>query len=134
MHAMERQNALSRARLRIVQHFLSWLALLLLAGHGVASAKPEWDAPHRSAPVSIEARPLQAVIAQLRGGDIAKVARAQSPDKPKPGAGDPPLPPGFGAVPDRVVLPAPGHARARDAGAAEFAAHSYHARAPPQSV
>ncbi len=78
-------------RPRLARRLLSWLALLLLAGH-LAAAGPRLEAPDSpNRPLSIEARPIQAIIAQGRTADIVKAGRFQAPDKPGQGSGDPPL-------------------------------------------
>jgi len=90
-------------RPRLARRLLSWLALLLLAGHlaGTAPRLGTIEAPNK--PLSIEARPIQAVVAQGRGADIVKAGRFQAPDKPGQGGGDPPL----GGASDAIVATPP---------------------------
>lgn len=88
---MHSADAILPERPRIARRLLSWLALLLLVSHlaGGAPRAATIDLPDK--PLSIEARPIQAVIAQGRAADIVKAGRVQAPDKPGQGSGDPPL-------------------------------------------
>lgn len=118
-------------RPRLARRLLSWLALLLLAGHlaGAAPRLAAIEAPNK--PLSIEARPIQAVIAQGRIGDLVKAGRFQAPDKPGQGSGDPPL---AGVAP---MVAAPTAARGSAYAAIEADAPqstisgAHRARAPP---
>jgi len=118
-------------RPRLARRLMSWLALLLLAGH-LAAAGPRLEAPDSpNRPLSIEARPLQAIIAQGRTADIAKAGRLQAPDKPGQGSGDPPL---AGAAPTFALLSAafgPSYAAIDSDGPRAAIPGAYRARAPP---
>lgn len=118
-------------RPRLARRLLSWLALLLLAGHlaGAAPRLAAIEAP--SKPLSIEARPIQAVIAQGRMADIVKAGRFQAPDKPGQGGGDPPL---AGSAPV-VAIPPEAQVSAHAAVASDAPpgriSGAHRARAPP---
>lgn len=118
-------------RPRLARRLLSWLALLLLAGHlaGTAPRLGTIEAPNK--PLSIEAQPIQAIVAQGRGADIAKAGRFQAPEKPGQGGGDPPL---AGVAPIVATPPAIlAHTYAAIASDAPRSAvpAAHRARAPP---
>jgi len=119
-------------RPRLARRLMSWLALLLLAGH-LAAAGPQPAAPDSpNRPLSIEARPIQAIVAQGRVGEVVKAGRLQAPDKPGQGSGDPPL----AGIAPVVVPPASNAGAAYSAVAAEdprsAVPGAYRARAPPK--
>ena len=118
-------------RPRLAKRLLSWLALLLLAGHlaGAAPRLASIETPNK--PLSIEARPIQAIIAQGRTADIVKAGRVQTPDKPGQGSGDPPL----AALPQGIAIrpapDAPAYAALADKGLPRLPFTAHRARAPP---
>ena len=130
---MERSPALACLRGWIASHLLSLLALMLLAGQGTVLLAAERDDPLTSAPFSIEARPLHAIIAQHRAGDSLQATRAQAPDPAKSSSGTPPVPASLTIAP-----PPNGRSAAHAAARACWALrdrrdHPFHARAPPIS-
>ncbi|MBY8824860.1 hypothetical protein [Sphingomonas colocasiae] len=118
-------------RPRLARRLLSWLALLLLAGHlaGTAPRLGAIEAPNK--PLSIEVRPIQAVVAQGRGADIVKAGRFQAPEKPGQGGGDPPL----AGIAPMVAAPAAeivsAYAAFESDASRSRISGAYHARAPP---
>jgi hypothetical protein len=118
-------------RPRLARRLMSWLALLLLAGH-LAAAGPRLPAPDSpDRPLSIEARPIQAIVAQGRIGDVAKAGRLQAPDKPGQGSGDPPV----AGIAPAVALPSADVASVYAIAEADTPPSAipgaYRARAPP---
>ncbi len=118
-------------RPRLARRLMSWLALLLLAGH-LAAAGPRLEAPDSpNRPLSIEARPIQAIIAHGRTADIAKAGRLQAPDKPGQGSGDPPLAGVAPTIKPPTAAFGPSYAARESDTPKTTIPGAYRARAPP---